>query len=508
MRFSDSDRQLATASPAALAHVVTRGQWVPYEHLLLLDDALLRVASGEVSRLIVTMPPRHGKSELTSRYFPAWYMGRFPDRQVMLASYEAGFAATWGGKARNLLEEHGLDLFGVRVSDRTSAKDRWEIDDHTGVMVTAGVGGALTGMGAHILIIDDPVKNDRDAKSETMRDRAWDWWRSTARTRLMPATPTAPAGAVVVVQTRWNEDDLAGRMLANSAEDGDQWEILDLPALAEENDAMGRKPGEALCPELFPRTSLLATLKAIGRYWFAAMYQQSPVPAEGMLFKDNHFRYWTPAQSADGQERVILHAPDGSQRPIDMHRITRFQVVDVAASEKKTADYTVVTTFGRTPDGEIVILDLERRQFEVLDVPGFIDREHQKHGRPPLWIENFGHGFGVVKSLRRKGVAVHGADPIGDKVMRAMDAVARYEAGEIYHPRVAPFLDDMEAELKAFPNGKNDDMVDTIAYAAIVLPKVSAAQAGPASTKARPAGTGPQSARAARAKRRRARARN
>lgn len=502
MRFSATDRQLASASPAAFAHVTSRGQWVPYDHLLKLDEALLRVANGQTKRLIVTMPPRHGKSELTSKYFPAWYLGRHPDRQVMLASYEAGFAATWGGKARNLLEEYGPNIFGVEVSDRTSAKDRWEIDAHDGVMVTAGVGGALTGMGAHVLIIDDPVKNDRDAKSETMRERAWDWWRSTARTRLMPESPTAPAGAVIVVQTRWHEDDLSGRMLAHSAEDGDLWEHLDLPALAVEDDAMGRAPGDALCPELFSVQSLQATAKAIGRYWFAAMYMQKPVPAEGMLFKDHHFRYWAPAETADGQTRVILHEPDGTQRPIDTHRLTKFQVVDTAASEKKTADFTVVTTFGRTPDGEIVILDLQRRQFEVLDVPGFIDREHQKHGRPPLWVENFGHGFGVVKALRRKGVAVHGADPIGDKVMRAMDAVARYEAGEIYHPRVAPFLDDLEAELKAFPNGKNDDMVDTVAYAARVLEKVTAAQARPMSTAARPEGTGPAAARARRRRRR------
>lgn len=490
--FSQAERTLATGSPAALANVTSGRRWVPHDHLLELDQALLRVAAGDVTRLIVTMPPRMGKSELISRYFPAWYLGRFPDRQVMLASYEAGFAATWGAKARNVLEEHGRSLFGVDVSDRTSAKDRWEIDGHQGVMVTAGVGSALTGMGAHLLLVDDPVKNAEHAQSKTRRDAAWDWWLSTARTRLMPAAHGQPAGATVVVMTRWHEDDLVGRMIEHQ-DDGDRWHVLNLPALAEDDDALGRAPGEALCPAMFNESALEATRKALGAYWWASLYQQRPAPAEGLLFKDEHFRYWSPAKSDDGQERVMLHKLDDQAHPVDRHRLSVFQVVDVAASSKTTADFTVVTTFGRTPDGDLLVLDLARRRFDLLDVPGFVDGEHAKHGRPPLWVEDFGHGFGIVQALRRRGIAVHGAKPIGDKVTRAMDAVARYEAREVFHPRTAPWLDDFEAELKAFPSGANDDQVDTIAYAAIVLPKVAGAVAAPMSTRA----TAPMPAREA-----------
>lgn len=473
MSFSDADRLLATSSPAGFAHVVSAGQWVPYEHLILLNDWLMRVAAGEVKRLIVTMPPRHGKSETISRYLPAWYLGRHPDRQVMLASYEASFAATWGGKARDLLESYGPDLFGVRVSDGTAAKDNWTIENHQGVMVTAGVGGGLTGKGAHLLIIDDPVKNSEDAASEKMQSKAWDWWISTARTRLMPASRTAPAGAVIVVMTRWNQNDLVGRMLDAEKNGGDKWEVLNLPAIAEDEDDLGRKPGESLCPELVTEAEWNQTRLASGSYWWSAMYQQRPSPAEGMLFKAEHFRYWTMTENADGQPFIRLHALDGTSKSFDIGRCTKFQTVDVAASTKTTADSTVVTTFLRTPDKDLVIWDVKARKFDLLDVPKFIEGAWAEQGRPPLHIERFGHGFGPVKTLRNNGVPVHDLIPVTDKVTRAMDAVARYEAHTVYHPRSAPWLDEFEAELKAFPNGAHDDMVDTVAYAAIKLPTIA-----------------------------------
>lgn len=479
MNFSDIDRQLAAASPAAFAHVTSRGRWVPYPHLLLLDDWLLRVAAGEVSRLIVTMPPRHGKSETISRYLPAWYLGRHPDRQVMLASYEAGFAATWGGKARNLLEEFGPDVFGVRVSDRTAAKDRWEIDGSSGVMVTAGVGGALTGKGAHLLIIDDPVKNAEDAQSATMRAKAWDWWVSTARTRLMPATSSAPAGAAILVMTRWHEDDLAGKMLDQQKLGGDTWDVLNLPALAEDNDPLDREPGTALCGELFDEVSLNATRRALGTYWFAALYQQAPSPAEGLLFKDEHFRYWTLTHNEGGQPFVRVHDLDGSARSFDVGRCVKYQTADIAASTKETADYTVVTTFLRTPDMDLVIWKVARRKFDLLKVPEFIEGEWKSEGQPPLYVEKFGHGYGVVKTLRNRGIPVHDLQPVGDKVTRAMDAVARYENHQVFHPKSAPWLDEFEAELKAFPNGTHDDMVDTVAYGAIKMHGIDSVESRP-----------------------------
>jgi predicted phage terminase large subunit-like protein len=471
--YSDVDRLLATSSPAGFAHVTSEGRWVPYEHLVLLNDWLMRVAAGEVKRLIVTMPPRHGKSETISRYLPAWYLGRFPDRQVMLASYEATFAASWGAKARDLLEAYGPSLFNVRVSDSSSAKDEWRIDGHEGVMVTAGVGGGITGKGAHLLIIDDPVKNAEDAQSATMHRKAWDWWVSTARSRLMPASKEHPAGSVIVVMTRWHEKDLAGQMLEAEKAGGDEWEVLNLPAIAEDNDVLGREVGASLCPELVTEAEWEKTRKASGSYWWSAMYQQRPSPAAGMLFKREHFRYWSMTQNADGQPFIRLHALDGTSKSFDIGTCTKFQTADIAASEKKTADYTVVTTFLRTPDSDLIVWDVAARRFDLLEVPSFIEGRWVAQDRPPLHVEKFGHGFGVVKTLRNRGIPVHDLQPVTDKVTRAMDAVARYEDNSVYHPQNAPWLDALEAELLAFPNGAHDDMVDTISYGAIKLPTIS-----------------------------------
>ena len=192
------------------------------------------------------MPPRHGKSELCSVYLPAWYLGTHPERRVILAGHEADFAASWGRRVRDVLEEHGRQLFGARVRADSAAANRWDLVGHAGGMVTAGVGGTITGRGADLLVIDDPHKSAEETGSVTYRERVWDWYRAVARTRL------EPGAGVVVVQTRWHEDDLAGRLLADAESEGDRWQVLSLPAVAEDDDPLGRSVGDPLWPERFP----------------------------------------------------------------------------------------------------------------------------------------------------------------------------------------------------------------------------------------------------------------
>jgi hypothetical protein len=290
--LSASDLTLARTRPDGLAWVVggkaedPAHGWVPFRHLRLLSDLYMQVASGEIPRLIVTMPPRHGKSELISRFGPAWFLGNYPERKVMLASYEAGFAASWGRKARDVLEEYGPEIFGIRVSDKSAAADFWEIAGHAGVMTTAGVGGGITGKGASLLVIDDPVKNAEEAGSEVIQLKQLEWWISTARTRLEHR-----AGCILVM-TRWHEADLAGQLLAREAEEGgEHWELLNLPAYAEgPDDPLGREEGDVLCSELFPKESLERTRTNSAGYWWASLYQQRPMPAEGGIFKRHNFR--------------------------------------------------------------------------------------------------------------------------------------------------------------------------------------------------------------------------
>ena len=180
---SEPDGLITTpVTPSDLAWMVSGGKWSPADHLLLLDEALVKVSLGQIKRLMIFMPPRHGKSELTSKYYPAWYLGHNPDKRVILTSYEADFAASWGYKVRNILQEHGKSLFGINLSQKSSAKNRWDILGHTGGMITAGIGGAITGKGADLLIIDDPIKNAEEAQSRTYRQKTYDWYISTAFT--------------------------------------------------------------------------------------------------------------------------------------------------------------------------------------------------------------------------------------------------------------------------------------------------------------------------------------
>lgn len=216
-----------------------------------------------------SMLPTHN-SETTSFWTPAWFLENWPDRRVILCSYEADFAASWGRRVRNLISEHP-EWFTVRIADDSSAAERW----HTtagGAMATAGIGGPITGKGGDLLILDDPIKNSEQANSSTYRDRAWEWWGSTFLTRR------EPGASVVMVLTRWHDDDLAGRVLRTSPQG---WEVIRLPAIAGETDDLGRKPGVALWPERYNEADLTRIRREVGDYVWQALYQQTPPNLEG-----------------------------------------------------------------------------------------------------------------------------------------------------------------------------------------------------------------------------------
>lgn len=267
--FAPAWAELARLSPASLALQTERRFTCP-AHVALLDDALLRAIGGEgPPRVIVEMPPRHGKSELISRFLPAWYLGTFPARRVLLCSYEAGFAASWGRRARDLLLEFGPQLFGARVREDARAAERFELE-RGGAMVSVGIGGPLMGRGADLLVIDDPLKNAEEARSERVRERHWEWFQSTAYSRL------EPGAVVVVVMTRWHEHDLVGRLLSAQASGGERWVRVRLPALAEAADPLGRSEREALWPARYPRAALEQIRGVLSPYFWAALYQQRP----------------------------------------------------------------------------------------------------------------------------------------------------------------------------------------------------------------------------------------
>lgn len=281
--FVDSVK--AGATPAVFARFASRGRWKLARHLAAIDRALVETIQGKSPPyLVIEAPPRHGKSELVSKYLPAWFLGTYPNRQVMLAGYEANFARSWGRKAREVLDEVGEQVFQVRVRDDVRAANDWGIERHGGGMLTAGVGGPMTGRGAHLLIIDDPVKNAEEACSETIRDKHWDWWQSTASTRL------EPNGCAIIIATRWHADDLSGRLLARAGED-DNFPVrrLQLPALARTGDVLGRAPGEALWPQQWSVERLRRRHCEMDDFWWQAMYQQDPQRGAGAMWPRDYF---------------------------------------------------------------------------------------------------------------------------------------------------------------------------------------------------------------------------
>ncbi len=407
------------------------------------------------------MPPRHGKSMLTSQYFPAWFVGRFPEKRIMIASYEADFAASWGRKSRDVLEEWGEELFGIKIRSDSSASNRWDIVDHEGGVNTAGVGGPLTGKGADCLLIDDAVKNAEEANSKTMRDKIWDWWKSTAYTRL------EPGGAAVIIMTRWHEDDLVGRILNEMKEGGEYWEEVKFPALAEGNDPLGRKEGEALFPERYDKYALEEKKKAIGSYYFSALYQQRPSPAEGKLFKRSYFRYFT-IETQGNEKYYLLHTDTGIKR-VDVNRCSIFQTCDPAATEKEQSDYFVLSTWAVTPERDLLLLDVFREKAETTKHESIFDTQYQLWKPMYQGVENKTFGLNIIQALKKKGRPIKALKADTDKVSRARTIQARYELGTVYHRLNAPWLGDFEDELLEFPNGAHDDQVDTASFAGIEI---------------------------------------
>lgn len=468
--------QIARSSPAGLAWFYSDGAWIMAPHLKLLSQKIVDVATGRLPRLIVTMPPRHGKSELISRFTPAWYLGRFPERKVILASYSDQFAASWGRGARDVLEDIGDRLFNVTVNSETRGGQHWELNPpvdrrvlRAGVMTTAGVGGGITGKGANLMVIDDPVKNAQDAHSKIIRDTQWDWWLSTARTRLQPGA------GVILVMTRWHEDDLAGRFLASQDE---HWEILNFPAIAELpkgedegtwRDELDRAAGDALWPSMYPIDNLKATERAMGNYWFGAMYQQRPAPAEGNMFKRADFRRYT----RDAATGILTLHTDAGDRVFDIGYGRKFQTVDAAGSSKQDSDFTVVSTWVITPEKDLVWLDMEAVRFDSLDVGGFVKRKFNEFKVGLIGVERIGFGLTVIQELIRDGLPVMRLEPDQDKVSRALPAVARTSEHRVYIPSQAEWVDEALSQLVGFPNATNDDIVDTVSYAALMLPDLA-----------------------------------
>jgi predicted phage terminase large subunit-like protein len=443
-----AEEAAATTDPVAFASFVSRGRWKTAPHLELVADRLRDVASGDLDRLLVFAPPRHGKSEMLKHYC-AWFLGRFPDKTVIVASYNDALAADFGRAVRTILNQYGKTLFGIEIAAVSSAANRFQIANHDGGLYAVGVGGSMTGRGADLLILDDVTKSDVEALSETTQRRHFDWWRSTAMTRL------EPGASIVGIGTRWSVDDLLGKLA-----DSGSFDVLRLPALAEDDDPLGREPGAALWPDRYPADVLTKIRSEQGGHWWAAQYQGTPEPVSGNLFPRDFYREFNTTSNG--------YDLDGKIIPVE--ECSRFAIADTALSDKKTADFTVIGVFAVTPDKNLLWLERWRGRYSGPKQVKLMRSVFDEWQPTYLGIEAATPGLHLIQELQA-GLPVKELKPQGSKVARATTAATYMEQGKVWFPKGKPWLDELYAELAMFPYAKHDDQVDVLSYAARQITK-------------------------------------
>ena len=418
--------------------------WVHKEICDELDRFLQDVADKKSPRLIITMPPRSGKSELVSRRFPAFALGRNPELQIIATSYSSDLSQRFNRDVQRVIDdEKYFDLFPntrlsnsrVRTDSRGSyirTSDLFEIVGHAGAYRSCGVGGGITGQGADILIIDDPIKDRAQAGSKTIRDSIWDWYTSTAYTRL------SPGGGVIVMATRWHTDDLIGRLIQRMGE-GDTFRIVNYPAIAE-HDELHRKAGEALHPERYPLSTLQQIKKTIGSRDWEALYQQHPVPDGGALFKLEWFRRWTASSLPPEFDHTLMSW-------------------DMTFKDSKNSDYVVGQVWGKKGPN-FYLLDQVRGQWDFVKTKEMVRVLAQKWPRVVRkLVEDKANGSAVISELKSTVSGFVPITPTESKEARASSVTPYFEAGNVFIPEdsAAPWVPHYVSELLEFPAGSHDD---------------------------------------------------
>lgn len=433
--------------------------WVHKDVCKRLEQFSRDVVDQKSPRLMLFMPPRHGKSTLASVSFPAWHLGRNPEHEFISCSYSGSLAMGFSRKVRQVLREPTYKaVFKTRLDPDSQSAEAW-LTTAGGGFVAAGVGGGITGKGAHVLVIDDPVKNREDAESQNNRDANWDWYTSTAYTRL------APGGGVLVILTRWHDDDLAGRLLKSALQGGDEWEVVRYPAIAEEDEEF-RKAGEALHPERYSVEALRRIEKAVGPRDWSALYQQNPVADDGQYFTRGMVNYYDPED-------------------IDEDAMRYYCAWDLAIGKNDRNDYSVGIVVGINDRDDMFVMDVVRGRFDGFELVERILDLYEQWKPSIIGIEK-GHiemalGPFLEKRVRERGLfeAYFKDLKTGrrDKEARARAIQGRMQQGKVYFPRDAAFSGPLIAELLRFPNGTHDDQVDALSWIGLMMTEFSTYQA-------------------------------
>lgn len=421
----------------------------------LIDEALINAFCTPDARLIVSMPPQNGKSTRVAEVFPMWVLLQNPETRIVTASYSQGLARRNGRAIRRHIETHGKPL-GLTLRRDVAAQNEWQLEGHAGGVYSTGIGGSLTGRPSDMMIIDDPIKDSKEADSVTFRDNVWDWWQSVGSTRLAPGAP------VIIILTRWHEDDIAGRLM--SAEDGHLWQYVNIPAQADhdpakgETDILGREPGVFMesarghTPEQWA-----AVKRSKGSRVWNALYQGRPAPSEGGLFKRSDWQYY---------DRPLWIETDGVCRTTGAADELILSW-DMAFKATQNSDYVAGQVWLKR-GADAYLLDQKHGRLTFTETLAAFEAMVAKWPQASAkLIEEAANGAAILDSLKGK---IPGLIPVKareSKEARAAAVTPFIEAGNVHLPRpaIAPWVDGLVEEAAAFPNGANDDRVDALTQA-------------------------------------------
>jgi predicted phage terminase large subunit-like protein len=403
--------------------------------------------------LIVSMPPRHGKSEFISFYLPIWFAARFPGARIIIVGYSMAFAQSFGRKIIDFFVDFADMLRGLEIKKEGRSRSNIVLNNGSSI-ICVGIGGSLTGRGADLLIIDDPIKSNAQSSSSTIRDSIDDWFKSTAFSRL------EPGGSCIIVMTRWNEDDLVGRILTDPDRVAHFAELC-LPAIAENRDPLGRKEGEPLWPERYDLEALQKIELASGRSWFQALYQQQPLPESGRIFDISDFgRYALSGELISPSKNNI----NRNALPVTLSECTIYTSCDLAIAGGQQNDKTVFLTAAFDRIGNIFVLDADIFPGNTISNKKRLLQLYKRYGPSQIGVEQVAYQLTFLDQMRMEGLPITAIKPRNSKQDRAKAMQPYVEGGMVYLPKNAHWLTEFEKQIATFPDSKHDDIVDAFVY--------------------------------------------
>lgn len=427
--------ELMRSSYSAYCYFVHKDKWIDTKFHRFLADKIQNfvetVTGNPYDILVLSTPPQHGKSMTVTETFPSWYEGKYPDKRCIVACYNDDFAGKFGRRNKMKIEEYGRFIFDITLS-KSSDRDI-EIAQHGGSIITRGIMSGITGNSGDLIIIDDPVKNRQEADSVIYRDRLWEEWQNSIKTRTQAGTK------IIIIQTRWHEDDLAGRVIRNE----NNVEVVNIPVEAEENDILGRQVGEALCPEIGKDNKWLKEFKASytdGMRAWNALFQGRPTSEEGNIFKREWWRFY---------DVLPEHLP------------LKVISVDAAFKDNADSDFVAIEVWGKA-NADFYLIDMVKRRIDFPETIKAIKAMNAKYpDRHSILIEDKANGPAIIAMLKHEISGIIPIEPEGSKIARANAVTGIIESGNVYLPQYADFTSEFIEEHAAFPNGVNDDLVDS-----------------------------------------------